>query len=93
MKLFSGFLLPRPSLAAVLAMRGTGAAHTPGDSFVWLPDARIVSTGDIVYVGRLLGVMEFSDSTAWLEAFAAIEALEAVRLIPCNGPLTTFARA
>ena len=33
-----------------------GPAHTPGDSFVWLPRQRTVFTGDIVYVERLLGV-------------------------------------
>jgi len=27
-----------------------GPAHTPGDSFVWLPDRQIIFTGDIVYV-------------------------------------------
>jgi glyoxylase-like metal-dependent hydrolase (beta-lactamase superfamily II) len=65
-------------------------AHTPGDSFVWLPEDRIVFTGDIVYVGRILGVMEFSDSASWLEAFAAIEALDPVYLIPGHGPPTTL---
>ncbi|MGO4915866.1 MBL fold metallo-hydrolase [Pseudogemmobacter sp. W21_MBD1_M6] len=70
-----------------------GAAHTPGDSFVWLPDQRAVFTGDIVYVGRIPGVMEFSDSASWLEAFAAIEALAPLHLIPGHGPLTTLERA
>jgi glyoxylase-like metal-dependent hydrolase (beta-lactamase superfamily II) len=68
-------------------------AHTPGDSFVWLPEDRIVFTGDIVYVGRILGVMEFSDSASWLEAFAAIEALDPVYLIPGHGPPTTLREA
>lgn len=70
-----------------------GAAHTAGDSFVWLPQERIVFTGDIVYVGRTPGIMEFSDSAAWLESFAAIEALEPEHVIPGHGPLTTLAQA
>lgn len=70
-----------------------GAAHTPGDSFVWLSEARTVFTGDIVYVGRILGVMEFSDSAAWLESFAAIEALDPVHLVPGHGPATTLEQA
>ncbi|MCB1482025.1 MAG: MBL fold metallo-hydrolase [Rhodobiaceae bacterium] len=70
-----------------------GAAHTPGDSFVWLPEARTVFTGDIVYVGRILGVMEFSDSAAWLDTFAAIEALKPDHLVPGHGPATTLERA
>lgn len=35
-------------------------AHTPGDAFVWLADDRVVFTGDMVFAGRLLGVLEGS---------------------------------
>lgn len=76
-----------------IEIRHVGAAHTPGDSFVWLPDAQVVFTGDIIYVGRILGVMEFSDSATWLEAFGAIEMLEPVHLVPGHGPATTLAQA
>lgn len=76
-----------------IEIRHPAGAHTPGDSFVWLPDAGVVFTGDIVYVGRVLGIMEFSDSAAWLDAFAAIEALNPVHLVPGHGPATTLARA
>lgn len=71
----------------------TAAAHTPGDSFVWLPQDSTVFTGDIVYVGRILGVMFFSDSASWLDAFRAIETLNPAHLIPGHGPATTLARA
>lgn len=77
----------------VIEVRHVGAAHTSGDSFVWLPQERIVFTGDIVYVGRTPGIMEFSDSAAWLDSFAAIEALDPVYVVPGHGPLTTLARA
>jgi glyoxylase-like metal-dependent hydrolase (beta-lactamase superfamily II) len=70
-----------------------GAAHTPGDSFVWLPAERIVFTGDIVYVGRILSILDVSDSASWLEAFSAIEALDPVHLIPGHGPATTLTQA
>jgi len=76
-----------------IEIRHAGAAHTPGDSFVWLPEERTVFTGDIVYVDRILGVMEFSDSAAWLESFAAIEALEPEHLVPGHGPATTLEQA
>ena len=49
--------------------------------------------GDIVYVGRILGVLDFSNSAAWLESFAAIEALSPAQLIPGHGPVTTLERA
>ena len=76
-----------------IQIRHAGAAHTPGDSYVWLPDERIVFTGDIVYVGRVLGVMDFSDSAAWLESFAALEALSPAHVVPGHGPVTTLAQA
>lgn len=69
------------------------AAHTPGDSFVWLPDNKIVFAGDIVYIGRILGVMEYSNSAEWLSAFEAVEALDPVHLIPGHGPPTSLAEA
>lgn len=68
-------------------------AHTPGDAFVWLPDERVVFSGDIVYIERLLGVMPFSDSAGWLEAFAAMAALDPAVVVPGHGPATTLERA
>jgi len=76
-----------------IEIRHPAAAHTPGDSFVWLPKERVVFTGDVVYVGRILGVMEFSNSAAWLDAFAAIEALEPLHIVPGHGALTTLETA
>ena len=68
-------------------------AHTPGDSYVWLPQQSVVFAGDIVYVGRLLGVMEFSDSAGWLDAFDAISALNPAVVVPGHGPATTLEAA
>jgi glyoxylase-like metal-dependent hydrolase (beta-lactamase superfamily II) len=70
-----------------------GAAHTPGDSFVWHPAAQTVFTGDIVYVTRLLGVLEVSDSASWLDVFDAIDALEPATVVPGHGPVTDMATA
>lgn len=69
------------------------AAHTPGDSFVWLPASKTVFTGDIVYMGRVLGVMDFSNSSEWIDAFEQIMALEPEHLVPGHGPATTLAAA
>jgi glyoxylase-like metal-dependent hydrolase (beta-lactamase superfamily II) len=76
-----------------LVIRHTGAAHTPGDSFVWLPDKRVVFTGDIVYVERLLGVMSESKTSSWIEAFEAIAALDPEHVVPGHGHATTLAQA
>ena len=71
-------------------IRHTAAAHTPGDSFVWLPGSRTVFAGDIVFVGRLLGVLDVSSTAEWLKAFEAIAELEPEHLVPGHGPATTL---
>jgi len=70
-----------------------GQAHTPGDSFVWLADQRIVISGDIVYLDRMLGVLPYSNSASWLDAFAAIEAHDPATVIPGHGKPAPFAKA
>lgn len=74
-------------------IRHAAPAHTPGDSFVWLADQRTVFTGDIVYVGRVLGLMEFSSSATWIEAFDAMAVLEPAHVVPGHGPATDLATA
>jgi len=74
-------------------IRHPAAAHTPGDSFVWLPQSKTVFAGDIVFVGRMLGVLAFSNTSEWLKAFEAIAELGPEHLVPGHGPATTLAVA
>lgn len=68
-------------------------AHTPGDAFVWLPEERVAFAGDIVFTERLLGVLEFSSSASWVEAFEAMAALDPLHVVPGHGDPTTLERA
>lgn len=68
-------------------------AHTPGDAFVWLPEERVVFAGDIVFTERLLGVLDFSSSAGWLEAFDAMAARAPLHVVPGHGDPTTLERA
>jgi glyoxylase-like metal-dependent hydrolase (beta-lactamase superfamily II) len=70
-----------------------GPAHTPGDSFVWVPAKETVFTGDIVYVERILGVGEQSSITTWPAAFQAVAATGAAHVVPGHGHATTMDRA
>lgn len=70
-----------------------GQAHTPGDIFVWMPDQKILFSGDIVYLDRLLGVLSYSNSKSWLQAFAAIEKLNPKIVVPGHGRPATLAKA
>jgi len=77
----------------VFELRHAGHAHTPGDSFVWLPQKRVVFTGDIVYSQRMLNVADFSASKSWLGAFEAMAALNPAHVVPGHGRPTDLATA
>ncbi len=74
-------------------LRHVGPAHTPGDTLVWLPDERVVFSGDVVYVGRMLGVIGVSSSANWLSAFDRMAALGPVAIVPGHGPVTNLESA
>lgn len=77
----------------VFELHHLGPAHTPGDSYVWLPQQRIVFTGDIVYVQRMLGVIPVSSSKNWLHAFENMAALQPKTVVPGHGHVTTLDEA
>jgi len=74
-------------------IRHSGQAHTPGDSYVWLPQEKTMFTGDIVYVERMLGVGAQSNSKSWIGAFEAMAAYQPEHLVPGHGKATTLAHA
>lgn len=70
-----------------------GKAHTPGDSFVWLPEQKILFSGDIVYVDRMLGVIGVSSSKSWLSVFEGMAKFKPDILVPGHGRVTTLKQA
>jgi glyoxylase-like metal-dependent hydrolase (beta-lactamase superfamily II) len=76
-----------------VALRHRGGAHTPGDLLVWLPASRVLFSGDVVYVDRLLGVLPVSRTAPWLATFAEIERLTPARIVPGHGRVTDLATA
>ncbi len=70
-----------------------GPAHTPGDSFIWLADQKVVFSGDIVYTQRMLSISDHSNSKSWLAAFNAIAVLKPRYVIPGHGTPTTLDKA
>jgi glyoxylase-like metal-dependent hydrolase (beta-lactamase superfamily II) len=79
----------------VFELRHRGGGHTPGDMMVWLPQSKVLFSGDIVYVDRLLAVIPVSNTRSWIAAFAVIETLAPTRIVPGHGQVTdlTTARA
>lgn len=77
----------------VLELKHRGGAHTPGDLLVWLPQRKVLFSGDVVYVDRLLGVMPMSNTRAWLATFDAIEQLAPGLIVPGHGKVCDLAQA
>ena len=67
-----------------------GQAHTPGDAFIWLPQSKVMFTGDIVYTERMLGVGEQSNSKSWLKVFNDMAAFKPKHIVPGHGSPTTL---
>jgi len=70
-----------------------GGAHSPGDSFVWLPQYNLIFSGDIIYLDRLLSVMSFSNSKNWLNAFNVLATFKPQYIVPGHGRPATLEQA
>lgn len=68
-------------------IRHPGRAHTPGDTFVWLPAQRVMFAGDIVFMDRMLGILPAPVSNAgdWIKAFDAMAAMAPGIVVPGHG--------
>lgn len=70
-----------------------GHAHTPGDSYIWLPQHKIVFSGDIVYTDRMLGVGSMSAHKSWITAFEAMAAKQPEIVVGGHGNPASLAKA
>ena len=68
-----------------------GPAHSPGDAMVWLPEEKLIITGDMAFHERLLPVFEETNTAGWLETWKKFSALGATVVIPGHGVPTTMA--
>lgn len=70
-----------------------GQAHTPGDAFIWLPQSKVMFSGDIVYTERMLGIGEQSKSKTWLAVFDAMASYQPEHVVPGHGAPTVLKTA
>ena len=77
----------------ILELHHRGGGHTPGDTMVWLPQQRVLFTGDIVYVDRLLAVLPISSTRQWLASLQEVETLKPLHVVPGHGRVTDVAKA
>ncbi|WP_327358786.1 MBL fold metallo-hydrolase [Streptomyces sp. NBC_01304] len=63
-----------------------GPAHTTGDTVVWLPEQRVVFTGDLVMAGAT-PFCPMGSVTGSLEALRVLRGLGADTVVPGHGPV------
>ena len=61
------------------------AAHTPGPIVVHIPQDNIVYAGDVLYSGRLPGVIEGGNVQSWIQVFNQLRSFGNVKFIPGHG--------
>ena len=70
-----------------------GGGHFPGDAVLWLPEQKIVFTGDYVFLDRMLGIQPYSSLQNWQKSFKKIAALKPRLVIPGHGHPAKWAKA
>jgi len=69
-----------------------GHSHSIGDVVVWLPQERLVISGDMAFHERILPIFEETAARLWLESWERFEALQALYVIPGHGHPTNMAQ-
>jgi cyclase len=73
-----------------------GPAHTSGDLIVFLPDEKVVFTGDLVVTNQpdpypIIHLNKHGSSQGWVQNMRGITALKADKFVPGHGDLQTKA--
>lgn len=69
-----------------------GPSHTPEDLVVYVPEKKLLFTGDLVFRNRIPFVGQ-ADSGRWVKALDTLLAFDTVALVPGHGPVSTQGRA
>jgi cyclase len=62
------------------------AAHTTGDTMVFMPDEKVLFAGDVLWVGYHPN-LEDADIEGWLSALEAISRMRVDYIVPGHGPV------
>ncbi len=77
-----------------LELHWFGDAHFPGDAVLWLPRQRVLFSGDLIFVDRILGVMPESRTVSWDHAFhRTLDTLKPRYIVPGHGAVCDAAKA
>lgn len=75
-----------PDAGTAVELLHLGPGHTPGDAVVWLPEQRVLFTGDLVFSGATPFVL-MGTVTGTLRRLDRLRALEPRRVVPGHGPV------
>lgn len=65
----------------------SGDSHSPGDLITWLPEQRILISGDVVYSDRM-PTTSASNLSQWISMLDELQQLDPVAVIPGHGDVT-----
>ncbi|SMN13859.1 SoxH protein, homolog [Bathymodiolus heckerae thiotrophic gill symbiont] len=68
-----------------------GASHSPDDIQLWLPQKKLLISGDTAFNERLLPIFKHTNIKAWIKTWDKIEALAPEVVIPGHGKPTDLA--
>jgi glyoxylase-like metal-dependent hydrolase (beta-lactamase superfamily II) len=68
-----------------------GASHSPDDIQLWMPEKKLLISGDTAFNQRMLPIFPHTNAAAWIETWDKIEALEPEIIIPGHGETTDLA--
>jgi glyoxylase-like metal-dependent hydrolase (beta-lactamase superfamily II) len=67
-----------------------GPSHSPGDLTLWIPDKKLVISGDVAFHQRMPPLFDDTNTAAWLDTWTRFEALGAKYVIPGHGIATNM---
>ena len=62
-------------------------SHSPGDLLLWLPDSRVLISGDVIYSDRMPSTND-SNLQHWMTLLTELERLQPAVVIPGHGKVT-----
>ena len=65
----------------------SGDSHSPGDLITWLPEQRVLISGDVVYSDRM-PTTSASNLSQWISMLDELQQLDPVAVIPGHGDVT-----
>ena len=65
-----------------------GPSHSPDDVQLWMPNEKILISGDIAFNIRMLPILGHTDVRGWIETWDKVEALKPKIIVPGHGGIT-----